>query len=127
MTPLLERFTAKYEVMPGGCWEWIGAIGNDGYGHIWADGRLVGAHRIAYELHVDTIPKGMEMHHICGRRSCVNPAHLVPVTRLQHRDLDRHLICSRGHPRRQAPNGRWVCPSCQAAAARRYYARKVVA
>jgi hypothetical protein len=121
---LAERFAAKHAEAMTGCWLWTGATGSDGYGHMLADGRIVGAHRIAYELYVGAIPRGAEVHHACEVPLCVNPAHLIAVTRTEHRGFERALLCSRGHSRYQAPNGRWVCPVCQAAASRRYYARK---
>lgn len=46
------------------------------------------AHRVMYEAVYGAIPFGFEVHHLCERRDCCNPDHLVIVTRLDHRKLD---------------------------------------
>lgn len=75
-----ERFWAKVEKQEGGCWLWTGAITSHGYGQFKVDGRLVGAHRFAYELLVGPIPLGLTLDHLCRIRHCVNPSHLEAVT-----------------------------------------------
>lgn len=63
------------------CWVWIKTIKSDsGYGVLHVDNRIVYAHRHYYEQHVGPIPEGLVIDHLCRRRSCVNPAHLEPVT-----------------------------------------------
>lgn len=75
-----ERFWAKFERMPGGCWRWTDDIKPSGYGQMSVDGRLIYAHRLAYELLVGPIPEGLTIDHLCRVRACVNPSHLEPVT-----------------------------------------------
>ena len=53
---------------------------DEGYGQFWDGTRLVRAHRFAYEQIVGPIPDGLQLDHLCRVRSCVNPAHLEPVT-----------------------------------------------
>ncbi len=74
---VLERFWARVNVHPDGCWLWTGGIkGGTGYGSF--DGESV--HRVAYELLRGPIPRGLEIDHLCRVRRCVNPGHLEPVT-----------------------------------------------
>jgi hypothetical protein len=49
---LAERFWAKVDKQsdPDGCWLWTGGLMSSGYGNAWGEGRMVGAHRIAFEL-----------------------------------------------------------------------------
>lgn len=76
-----ERFWPKVNKDgPFGCWEWTASRDRGGYGRFSAYGRLVGAHRVAYELLVGPIPEGLHLDHLCRNRACVNPEHLEPVT-----------------------------------------------
>lgn len=80
MTPH-ERFWPKAEVGEDSeCWPWVGSRDPYGYGRLKINGKFRGAHRLAYELSVGSIPEGLEIDHLCRNRCCVNPAHLEPVT-----------------------------------------------
>lgn len=79
---IVGRFWPKVRVVdePGACWEWTASL-RKGYGQFGVAARDVEyAHRIAYELLVDTIPEGMQLDHLCRVRHCVNPEHLEVVT-----------------------------------------------
>lgn len=65
----------------GPCWIWKAALHSAGYGVSWWHKRLVGAHRISYELFFGAVPRGLEPDHLCRIRPCVNPHHLEAVTR----------------------------------------------
>lgn len=84
-TPLAERFEKGYVIARDtGCWNWIRSKRPNGYGQIGKGGhncRILLAHRVAYELYCDPIPKGLDIDHLCRNRGCVNPDHLEPVTR----------------------------------------------
>lgn len=82
--PESERFWDKVD-KSGDCWEWT-AYKLQGYGRFGVGGRrenggrIVYAHRWAYEALVGPIPDGLTLDHLCRNRACVNPDHLEPVT-----------------------------------------------
>ena len=100
--PQFLRYTEK---SASGCWLWRGAITDSGYGSFRAGRRQVGAHRVSFHFYKGPILPGLEIHHKCGERKCVNPLHLEAVTRqtiLLHRDASRVRFvlthCPKGHP-----------------------------
>lgn len=81
MTTTEERFWSKVNKQLGACWLWVAATDRDGYGVFRVSaGRMAAAHRYAYELAHGAVPQGLQLDHLCRVRSCVNPAHLEPVT-----------------------------------------------
>lgn len=77
----MDRFAAKVDVRPGGCWLWSAAVDKTtGYGKFYADGKVVNAHRWAYLNLVGPIPDGYTVDHLCRVRRCVRPSHLEAVT-----------------------------------------------
>lgn len=74
---IAERFEAKYVAEPScGCWLWIAATKGRGYGHMKVNGKMVGAHRISYELYIGDLNNGDNVLHRCDNMKCVNPDHL---------------------------------------------------
>lgn len=126
-TPLLERLMAKVEVAESGCWEWTGTKLHGGYGMIGEGGRkgrMLLAHRAAYQELVGPIPEGLTLDHLCRNRGCVNPEHLEPVTGTENvlrgegptAKNARKTECPKGHPysdenTRRTPTGR-ICRTC---------------
>lgn len=81
----VERLAGKYKVNDKtGCWEWVAAIGRDGYGAINFEGRVWKAHRLSYEVFRGPIPKDLHMCHKCDNKKCINPDHLFPGTRFDN-------------------------------------------
>ena len=67
------------------CWLWMATKFSPGYGSFKLHGKMVSAHRIAYEICNGPIPSGLELDHLCRVRNCVNPTHLEPVTKSENR------------------------------------------
>ena len=85
LAPTFARFTVNVMVdLDTHCWNWIGSI-SGGYGQLSDGGRTTPAHRYAYRQYVGPIPDGLDLDHLCLHRTCVNPWHLEPVTRKEHR------------------------------------------
>ena len=87
------------------------------------------AHRVAYELLVSRIPKGLELDHLCRNPTCVNPSHLEPVTHKENalRGIGvgavnaRKKSCPREHLYDGIlKNGRRVCEACRSYKRRQY-------
>lgn len=113
--PAIERFRERF-VKVDGCWEWTGAKQAYGYGRFGLGGRggkVVLAHRFAYEQYVGPIPDGMTIDHLCRNTSCVNPGHMEPVTReVNARRGNPHAgktHCDKGHE--LTPENVYVSPS----------------
>lgn len=75
-----EKFIDKTET----CWLWTGHIGHNEYGTFKHNYKKSLAHRVAYELYIDAIPKGLVIDHKCRVRNCVNPDHLEAVTNAEN-------------------------------------------
>lgn len=75
-----------------GCWDWQGTLSAGGYGIATKCNGTRLAHRIEYEKRYGPIAKGLEAHHKCGNRACVNPDHIEPLPPLDHVRADRLSI-----------------------------------
>lgn len=80
-----------------GCWNWQHAKTALGYGQVTRPGGrgMVCAHRMVYERDRGPVPAGLELDHLCRNPSCVNPAHLEPVTHLENVHRGRATKLSR--------------------------------
>ena len=115
---------------------WAGSLTHNGYAHIiikrgdrWTTTVL---HRELYLVEVGDIPAGLVLDHLCRNRSCINTAHLEPVTNAVN--VQRGMIalgkqrnryglsdkkyCIRGHERNKSntyikPDGTKCCKACR--------------
>src|ERR1043165_2354272 len=108
------------------CWPWMGSMNGKGYGRFYVGaGKARPAHRIAYELLIGPIPEGLHLDHLCRTTTCVNPAHLEPVTPKENtlRGVGPTAVnatkthCLRGHEFTPdntyiRPNGSRMCRIC---------------
>ena len=95
MPSLKDRFLAKVNqdgpvMRPtttlGKCWVWTGnrSQGGKGYGQIWVEGRLRGAHIVAWFLAYGWPKPGVKILHDCDNRACVRLSHLYSGTQSQN-------------------------------------------
>lgn len=73
------------------CWLWQGTKQSNGYGLIRLQGKPQLAHAAAYKLFFGDTEQGLEIHHTCQNKLCVNPAHLKPLSRNEHKRLHAEL------------------------------------
>lgn len=63
-----------------GCWIWMGALTDMGYGHVSVGNEVRYVHIILWEHANGPVPEGLELDHLCQNPPCCNPEHLEPVT-----------------------------------------------
>ena len=94
----------------GECRVWVAALYPSGYGTIYYDGRNRLAHRVSFALEHGDIPDGMQIDHICGRRSCIRTSHLRLATPQQNAAyiLNRRKNSTGFRGVQSLPNGKWL-------------------
>ena len=105
-------------------WLWTGACNDKGYPQVRIDGRAWYVHRLVYALLVED-PAERQLHHdeACPKH-CANPAHLEPLTHVEHKAVHRRSHCHAGHPMEGAnvyvrrDNSARQCRACQRRRAR---------
>lgn len=95
---IVDKFDRHWIPEPNsGCWLWLGASNENGYGLITRGKRTVKAHRFSYERANGPIATKLEIDHLCRNKCCVNPAHLEAVTHGENRrrvPRDLEFACS---------------------------------
>lgn len=89
LKPLRKAGKAAYVETPGPletpCWIWQGCINSKGYPvRGTKDGRYLVHRRVVEEATGIEVPAGIQVHHVCETRACVNPLHLVSRSAIAH-------------------------------------------
>ena len=92
LTPY-ERLMLRTEKHENGCWLWLGAKNNAGFGMIKSEDplKMVTVHRVMAE-HLGWNIKNVEVQHTCTNYHCVNPDHLVLGNK-----VDRYITLYQRH------------------------------
>jgi hypothetical protein len=122
---------------PHTCWPWLGSLRNGYAATSLGRGRMVYVHRLVAALTRDV--EGMEVHHVCENRNCLNPDHLRVLTASEHYKITEfrkiaqqaayaaRTHCRHGHPYSEANtyrdrDGYRECRICRLEASRRHRA-----
>lgn len=89
---LKAKIIANIVVDASGCWLWQRSFKNNGYGQCRAWGKNMTAHKVSHLIFIGPVGDGMDVHHTCDVRSCVNPAHLQQIS---HKE-NIHDLLSKG-------------------------------
>lgn len=114
------------------CWEGT-RVGKKGYSLVQNESirhrGTVLAHRAMAMVFYGDID-GLEVHHLCENKACINPWHLVPVTKLEHKASHLSEVCAHGHTgeMRRVQSGKNVgqryCKACVRDRVRAYKRKK---
>ena len=89
-----RRVKALTDIDSNGCWNWLGAKNQEGYGYIYFNNSSWRLHRLSISL-FEKLDNNLIVAHSCDNPSCFNPKHLSQVTKAEnnrqrsHRDRNR--------------------------------------
>lgn len=134
-----QRFLAKVNKIPNGCWEWTGSLTNKLYGQFYYSGKNGRAQRYSYEFYVGKIPEGLTIDHQCNNTKCVNPAHLKAMSMRDNilrssGTAAKNAIkkfCVKGHPlvtdnlyiRHRGKNIERLCKKCRSIGNKKWHSK----
>jgi len=122
-----QRAIERVDRRDDGCWITHYRIGSHGYGCIgWSEDSVTYhslVHRAAWVAYFGAIPDGMTVDHLCGTRTCANPAHLrllsLSANSRRHKGRDwPEGYCVHGHPDSERVETVWAgkrktyCAAC---------------
>jgi hypothetical protein len=99
-TGTFEEFCTYYKrvisIESNGCWNWKGSHNDKGYARVStgkgnSKNAMGSGLRVFYEQKYGKIPAGLEPHHTCRNRSCVNPDHAEIVTHQENCERDAKI------------------------------------
>lgn len=100
---LKTKIESRLVESESGCWIWTGAKTGRGYGNVSWAGKSLRVHR-AYLIEIGvSVPKGMDVDHLCRVHDCANPDHLEVVTHQENTrrgevgTWKRADFCKHGH------------------------------
>lgn len=107
------KFKSRFKLLDNGCWEWI-SLADSRYGSFCVNGISEPSHRVSYNWFVAPLEPGKEIHHTCSNGKCVNPEHLIQLTRHEHMKIHRPIAIRKKLERAGGISGfNRVCLSCK--------------
>jgi hypothetical protein len=93
--PLDTRYRVEDRGYSTPCWVWFTSRASNGYGQISErrTKRSLYAHRVMWERDHGPIPDGLQLHHLCAVRACVNPDHMEMRSPGDHRKAHWVELC----------------------------------